>query len=221
MVMTINGVPLTEYRAELLDYKVGVCDYENGYFVPPASMIPVKLTPKIGIRPIQLTIDFMGDSELEAMLRVSHITAKLQKGAQIMLPDGFFYECVFESASAPVEKAPWIWQVKFALSGYRHGSLERHTLTETDSIFVAGTYKTPAVLKITTSESSVKVFGITISNISGEIEIDGIKKTVTQDGVNKFKDTDLVKFPMLEVGYNEIEIEGTATVEVSFYPIYL
>ncbi len=220
-MITINSVPLSEYRAEMLEYKVGACDYENGHFLPPATMIPVMLTPQIGMRPIMLTIDFMGDSELDVMLRISHITAILQKGAQILLPDGFFYECVYDSAGAPVQKAPWIWQVKFALSGWRHGRMKHVTLTATDSLFVEGTYKTPPITKITTSASSVKVFGITVSNISGVVVIDSLKKTVTQNGSNKFKDTDMVKFPMLDVGYNEVEIVGTASVEISYYPIYL
>ena len=223
MMITINDMPLSLYRAEMLEYKIGACDYANGYFLPPTSMIPVKLPPQIGMRSLMLTIDFSGEKEIDAMLAISKITANLQSGAEIRLPDGFIYSCVFEAASAPVQKAPWIWQVRFSLSGYRHGQIEKVKLTQSDSIFVIGTYKTPAIIKITTSSSSVTVMGITVSNITSTdpIVIDGISKKVTQSGSNKFGDTDLVKFPMLEIGYNAVTIEGTAAVEVSYYPIFM
>lgn len=220
-MVTIDDKPLESYRAELVSYKVSASDYENGYFLPPASMIPVKLKPRIGMKAVLLVIDFMGDSELETMLRISHFTAMMQNSPTILLPDGMFYECVYEGATAPDEKAPWIWQVKYTLSAWRHGCMEKFTLTHTDSIFVRGTYKTPPVIRISATSNTVKVFGITITNIVGEIEIDSINKTITQNGDNKFKDTDLVEFPMLDIGYNEIDIVGDAIVEVSYYPIYL
>ena len=185
----IEGAPFGVFKAHLLSYEIGTCDYSNGYLLPPASMIPVKLKHSLGLRPIVLTIDFDGDTQNEIARNISEFTRLLHNGAQILLPDGFTYGCVFKDATAPKEKAPWINQVKFTLEGYRHGALETRTLTADGNIFVDGNYETPCVLKITTEASSATVLGISIYNISGVIVIDGYKKTVTEGGVNKFADT--------------------------------
>lgn len=220
----IEGASFGTYRAHLLDYEIGACDYSNGYIIPPTAMIPVKLKHSLGLRSITLNIDFEGDTPNEIAQNISEFTELLHNGAEILLPDGFTYGCVYKSASTPKEKAPWINQVKFSLEGYRHGALETHTLTETGSIFVDGNYKTPCVLKITTEASSATVCGISVDNISGVVVIDGYKKTVTEDGINKFGDTDMTEFPKLNPGYREVGIsaEGGAdiTVEISYYPIY-
>lgn len=219
--MLVNNQPLSDFRAELLDYSIDACDYDNGYILPPSSMIPVRLTPQIGLRSLKLTFDFEGANTHEIAINISRMTALLQSEAELFLPDGFWYTCVYQNASAPKEVAPWIRQVKFTLVGYRHGSMKHHKLTKTESIYVIGTYRTPAVIRISDSDAEVTVKGITVSNVSGIIEINGLKKTVTENGKNKFGDTNLIEFPMLELGYNEISIVGKATIEISYYPIYL
>lgn len=218
----INEIPLSELKAELVVYEISQCEYQNGYFLPPASMVPVKLTPSIRLRSIVLTIDLIGETVHEAYMRLSQIIAMLQQKAELFLPDEFWYTCVYEAASEPVEKAPWIWQVKIALSGYRHGRLESKTFTQTDSLFVHGTYKAPAIITIQEAENgTATVCGITVTDITSPVEINGFTKKVTKKGVNWFKHTDIVNFPLLNIGYNEIEIIGDATVEVSYYPIFL
>ncbi len=222
----IEGASFGTYGAHLLDYEIDPCDYDNGYVLPPNSMIPVKLKHRLGLRGVVLTVDFEGDSQYEIAQNISEFTELLHNGADILLPDGYSYNCVFKKTSAPKEKAPWIRQVKFTLEGYRHGALETKTLTATGSIFVDGNYPTPAILKITTSATSATVCGITITNIDGVILIDGYKKKVTQDKngaiTNKFADTNMTEFPKLTAGYHEIAITASAaiTVEVSYYPLY-
>ncbi len=226
IIPRINGASFGVYKAHLLEYEIGPCSYENGYIVTAASMIPIKIKYSLGVRSIELTIDFEGETMHEIEQNISEFTELLHESAEVLLNDGFTYACYFQNSSTPIQKAPWILQVKFTLEGYRHGPLETRTLKKSGSVFVDGNYKTPAVLKISTSAASVKVFGITIGNISGEIVIDSYKKTVTEtvNGVtsNKFADTDMTEFPKLKAGYNEIDIEadGDIAVELRYYPIY-
>lgn len=219
----INGQMLAVFKAHLLDYEVGACDYENGYMLPPKSLFPVKLDGNVGLRSVVLEMDFEGDDASEIALSISNLTAMLQKEAVLFLPDGFYYTCVFEKASSPKEKAPWIWQVKFTFSGVRHKALKSETFTASGKLNVEGNYKTAAVVKITphVSGSDVAVNGIKVKNITGDVIIDGIKKTVMQNGINKFGDTDMTQFPFFECGENEVTIEGNANVEISYYPIFL
>lgn len=224
IVPRINGAMFSIYKAHLLSYDIDAVDYDNGYVLPPSSMIPVKLKYSLGLRGVTLKIDFEGETAKEITQRISDFTELLHEGAEILLPDGYTYNCVFKKASTPSKKAPWILQVKFTLEGYRHGALETATLTKTGGIFVDGNCVTPAILKITTSARSATVCGISVDNIGGEIVIDSYKKKVTQNGVNKFGDTNMTEFPKLAPGYKQIDVaaEGDAaiTVEVSYYPIY-
>lgn len=217
----INGTLFTEYKAKMLSYKVGACDYSTGYLLPPASMVPVKLNQTVGLRGITLTFDFEGDTPREIAENISKVTALMQIMPDILLPDGFLYYCVYEEQSTPEEKAPWIHRVQYTLSGFRHEAMETVTLTQTGTVNVGGNYKTPAVLSITSTENTVKVLGVTVQNAAGVVIIDGLKKTVTKDGMNKFSDTNLTVFPVLQPGQNTVEIEGASKVEVSFYPIFL
>lgn len=217
----INDALFSTYGAKMLSYKVGACDFTSGYLLPPSSMIPVKLSQTAGLRSITLTFDFEGDTPKEIALNISKVTALMLDMPDILLPDGFWYRCVYDKQSTPDEKAPWIRKVQYTLSGYRHDAKVTMTLTQSGSVTVGGNYKTPALLRITSTENVAKVMGITVNDAVGVITIDGLKKTVTKDGLNKFADTNLTSFPMLQPGLNTVEIDGASEVEISFYPIYL
>ena len=219
----INGQILDVFKAHLVSYTVGACSYDNGYMSPPSSIFPVRLDGKVGLRSVVMTMDFEGDSFAEISLNISNLTAMLHKEALLFLPDGFYYTCVFEGASEPKEKAPWILQVKFTFSGVRHKALKTESFTQSGKMYVDGNYKSSAIVRIVpnTGTTEVTVNGITVQNIAGEVVIDGIKKTVMQNGVNKFADTNMTEFPYFECGENDVTINGNATVELSYYPIFL
>ena len=217
----INDALFSTYGAKMLSYKVGACDFTSAYLLPPRSMIPVKLSQTAGLRSITLTFDFEGDTPREIALNISKVTALMLNMPDILLPDGFYYRCVYDKQSTPEEKAPWISKVQYSLSGYRHGVKETVTMTQSGNITVGGNYMTPAVVRITSAESTVKVLGVTVNNAVGVVIIDGLKKTVTKDGLNKFADTNLTSFPMLQPGLNTVDIDGASEVEINFYPIFL
>lgn len=220
----INGMLLKVFHAELLEYTVGQCDYSDGYILPSGRLIPEKLRSRVGLRPITLTIDFEGKSLYEITLEISKVTAMLRKEAKLLLPDGFYYWCEFDKASTPKQKAPWIMQVKFTLSGFRHGPMQYVTLSESQTIKVEGNYETPATLHITPDDgiTEVTVAGITVTNLTGSVTIDGIYTTIMdENGLNKFRDApDMTAWPCLQPGENEIAVSEGATVEISYYPIY-
>lgn len=219
----INGQMLNVFKAHLVSYSIGACEYNNGYMTPPSSIFPVRLDGKVGLRKVEMTMDFEGDSMAEISHNISNMTAMFHKEALLFLPDGFYYTCVFESVSDPKEKAPWILQVKFTFSGVRHKALKTESFTESGKLYVDGNYKSSAIIRIVpnTGTTEVTVNGTTVQNIAGEVVIDGIKKTVMQNGANKFADTNMTEFPYFECGYNEVTINGNATVEISYYPIFL
>lgn len=220
----INDAPLSLYKAELVEYSVGACEYSNSYLIPPAGFIPIKVDGNVGTRKVSITLDFFGDSSYEIAMRISELTASLHRDAELFLPDDFYYTCVYTGCSEPEEKAPWIWQVKFDFEGFRHRALVTERFSASGKMFVEGNCDAPAIITIFPTSSgadTVSVNDITVRNMTGAVVIDGIEKTVMQGGKNKFADTNLVRFPVLRAGYNDITIVGNAAVEISYYPIYL
>lgn len=219
----VNGLSLKAYHAELVEYTVSECDYDKGYILPPARLIPEKIKTRLGLRTVTITLDFEGDHLHEIATVISMFTAALRKEANLLLPDGYYYWCEYSKASVPKQKAPWIQQVKFTLAGFRHGPLEYRTVSGVKTIAVGGNYETPAIIRLLPDAgvTQISVNGITIRNVNGEVTIDGIYTTVHDAaGNNKFADTDMTAWPTLQPGDNTITISDGVTAEISYYPIF-
>lgn len=224
----LNNEPFSVYKAKVLSCEIGPYSFKNGHVKPSDSMIPVLLTPKIGTRSISLTLDFEGSNIKEIERNITKFTMKLQKGAEIALHDGYTYFVVFNKSTTPKQKAPWIQQVKFTLTGYRHGNLIGKTFTSPGNLFVEGDYKTPVYIHAFISQVEVTICGISFALAAStapynQLYIDGMKKKVTQSALgNIFHRTDITKFPQFEPGNNNISFsEGVSEVTISYYPIFL
>lgn len=216
----INGQSYSMYKADLVSYKVGAPSLKNNHMFPINSVFPVMLKGNVSTRNVSLSIDFEGDDQRESARNMSDLTALFKEGVDLFLPDGFFYRCVLSTVSDAVIKAPWIIQHTYNLVGFRHGREIKEIITKSTNIFVEGNLNTRPVYTITTSESSLIVDGITINNITGTIVIDSQKGFITEDGNNKFSDSDITDFPVLSPGLHHFEISGEAVVQISYLPIF-
>lgn len=228
--LRLNNEPFSMYKVKVLSCEIGPYSFKNGHVKPSDSMIPVLLNPKIGTRSISLTLDFEGASVREIERNITKFTMKLQKGAEISLHDGYTYFVVFNKSTTPKQKAPWIQQVKFTLTGYRHGNLVEETFTSPGKLYVDGDYRTPAYIHAFVSQANVTVCGISfelaaVSAQYNQLYIDGMKKTVKQSAMGNIfhKTINMTKFPYLEPGENNINFTtpGVDEVTISYYPIFL
>lgn len=214
-----------KYKARLLDYKVGPHPIDNSYLPKKNSIIPIKLTESVGPRPIELELEFQGETCYESLLAISNMTADLIQENELRMPDGFYYFCVLDQVSSPKLEGDTFYSVTFKLVGYRHGPMETHEFTESGSIEVLGNHKAPAIITIEDATGSVTVNDITVNDITATVIINGFDKTVFEtDGVftnNKYKSCVITKFPSLSPGVNIITISGSAKVTIAYKPIYL
>ncbi len=219
----INDMMLGIFDAEMLDnYSIGPCKFEGGYVLPPSATFPIILAGKVGVRSISITLDFSGATRHERTKTISQFTQILQEGCELLLPDGFYYTCVYDGASTPEDKSPWITQVRFSLIGVRHSDLRTAKFTTGTSVLeVDGNCNTPAIITIRATDTEVTVCGFTVKNIKDEVVINGMDGTVLENGLNKYGDIEnMTKFPEFSAGKNNIEIVGNAEVIISYYPIY-
>lgn len=219
--MKINDFDPAMLGAHLVGYSVEGCELKETYFLSPSAIFPTRLQNKPRLRKITLTFDFEGSNTHDAIKKMSNLTAILSKQAELLMPDDFYYYCILTGTGTATTKAPWIEQCTYTFIGLRHGPLETVILTESASVFIEGNCETECRYIIDTPNKSLAVNDITINNISGQIVIDGMESLVQQNGVNKFADCEMISFPTLSPGNNQIEISGTAKVVIQYYPIYL
>ena len=218
--VTINGRDLSLYGAKMLDFSVSGISYTDNYSMQPNGFFPVRYQGQASLRDLTLTLDFVGTTWAECETLASDFMAELASGADIGLPDGYLYFCVIQKNAAPKRPSKYITTHTINLKAVRHGALETATTTTTETLLNAGNRPAPARVTVSGITGTVTVFGVTITGLTGTVILDGLSKTVTQNGQNVFGNTNLVKFPLLDVGYNEITVPSGCTVKVEYYPLY-
>lgn len=224
--MICNGIDINKtYNANILEFSEGGYSFSDNYVQPPGGIQFIKLNPSgLPLKKLKITLDISGTSYSDLESKVSNLT-KLFYSSRLLLSDfgdGMTWDCVLTATSEIEEVAPWIYQTKFSFAGYKKG--EPVTVTASSfpaSVNIQGNFETEPVITLTGCGSEVTILGITISNVTGTIVIDSLNKTITEDGNNKLLDCDLTKFPTLQPGENSITLTGTATMSLTYYPIYM
>ena len=227
MAVTIDNTDISTYGAALLTFDPGMPEIANTYLhnVSMRNVRPIRLIGEIGLREILLEIEVYGDTEPEAVTRMSNLCAAIRDGSELDVGDGFGYYYVVDSFSKP-ERVSRNWYTFSAiLVGYRHGRTQTATYSKTGNLLVAGNYDAPAIFRITkTSGTTFTVNGITYTGTSGAedpVVVDGYARTVMQSGQNVFGRMSMTAFPVLTPGANTITITGTGTVAVEYQPIFM
>ena len=143
------------------------------------------------------------------------------------------YKCYVKEIKEPTRITPYNWEFTCNWVGYKYKDEIvvdiRKELSKT--IDVKGTLKTPCILEIT---PSIDLIDLIISGLANDpikiknlhankkIIIDGKEGTVTEEGINKFKDTDLWEFPFLNPGVNNITLsKNSCDVVIKYEPRYI
>lgn len=143
--------------------------------------------------------------------------------------DTFEYACVLDSYDVEEQEIEW-WQMvtlKFAF-------IRRLPMWKASTDGVAKTkleFFNPGVvesglrikLKSASQLTNVKVNDITVDTLhaGNEFVIDGLTGTVTENGVNRFQNTDLINFPRVQHGDNVIQCNKSVQIAIEFYPTFI
>ena len=218
---TVNGTPLASFGAALLSYDSGAISFDRNYFKAEKRLQPTVFSPDMPLREVVMKCEFFADSDIDAEERATNLAFQLSKETTVYLPDGFYYTGTLTKISKPKRIAAGIFTRDFSIVAYRHGALETITLTQSGTVNIKGNYKTAVRYKISTGGTSYTVNGFTVRGITGTlVVVDGINCTVTEDGINCFDKTNATEFPALDAGETSIEITGSGTLIIEYYPIY-
>lgn len=221
---TISGTPLTHYTSDLMRYAI-----PNKYKTKTANktitiMLVFKATwiPALHYRPsiqerLRKVTEQITDFDAE-LLKNNRVT--------IELPNGYTYLCTPSTLATAEDDGTAVCDSTYVFSGVQvMPMITVHPLNA--AINCRSNAETDCVITITSKSAleAAAVFGITINNIKkGDVVvIDGIKKTVLCNGINKFADVDLTQFPTLQPGKNTFIVfpANYLDVTVSYYPTYI
>ena len=91
-------------------------------------------------------------------------------------------------------------------------------------IYNEGNESSGAKISLSPAEEmgSFTIMGITIEDLSPGTTyvIDGITGRVTANGINYFAHTNIIDFPKIQPGKNEIEMSEDLSVMISYYPVF-
>lgn len=225
--MKIDGINITTFGAKLLNYSLAPSTIVNTTTTGYNSLNLILMDTDVQPRQMVLVLHVFGDTESGVLLQVSNLTQALHKKAEIEMPDGYLYTCVYQSA-AYTAITSLIYEAQYTVLAVQHGTEITTTLTHAiQTVTAQGNVDTECVLTITPAVDldSVTVMGITVRNLTANspVIIDGRRKLISEDEVNKFADTDLISFPKLQPGPNQITISDPSkvTVQLAYYPTYI
>lgn len=225
----INGKPLCQFGGRLLaTYEVGQSTLSFERSDSPAGSGFIISSRQIGLRTIKLPIHIFGDTPEETQEKVSHLLQEFITGkTELALPDGFIYFAVLSGQEGPVLITEEIASLTLTLSGIRCKPMR----TEQGHTFhVDGTLpQMDCILRVTAGQTADRytIAGITFGvgdqlpgvTLGDQIVIDGINKRVTVNGMDAVNRCDIVAFPQVHPGINELDAPDPVTLE--YYPTYL
>lgn len=222
--MTINGTDIEEYGAYLLGtpkispapLSTDVLTFKSG-----ANFIPLGRT--IGLKKIECSIAFLGDSYHDIQLKRSRFRAALLGKLNIDFEtDGFQYFCTYNTDAELESERENAAVSVFTFTGVQHESLETvkgkdvnclSTVPETDCRITAtgSNVITPVII------AGVRFDGM----VTGDIfVIDGIDKRIQKNG--KDYPAEFIKFPTLKPGTNTIEsTKELVDFTIEYYPTHM
>lgn len=236
----LNGIELGVFGAEAIDLEVSAHKLNNLFLGLENSIRPIKLSEKKSYRTIMIEFEFFGKDEYEVAEKQSDFTQYLlDNDIELTLPDGFTYTSTLADVGDIKRETDFIYTAKYKFAGFRHkDKVEIESVTSGDEIEVQGNDFAEAVFTVTGSGTNIlnhiyrdrrgnqitEAYELECSEVP--IIIDGIKKTVTRNGLNVFKSkARFGKFPALKAGTNTFtfvldENQGSMALAIEYYPTF-
>lgn len=239
--MTINGVDISAYNARLQSYSVSGTTVTNNLSASRSILTaPTLFSAVPGTRTLSLTLTFyphyLGDNAKgltvsdRLAIATENITAfeglLVGKVVEIALPDGFIYTAIVNSIAAATFDSSGEHDVTYTFNAVRHAKpISEIIKANSYMICKSNTATLPIITAVYASTAAEVILqGVKIKNITANttIVIDSVSGKITANGKNKFGDSDLIDFPILQPDKNQITSSvSDVSITVSYTPIYI
>ena len=226
--MYIDGVPLEYYGAKLLSFVPGFPSLTNTVLTGKNYALPRLLRSEAQPKSLKVTVTIRGKTDTEVTQTASRLLLALNKTVELYGPDGLYYRAAMDGSPTFTKLGLGFLEVGFTFAAVAHGAMQSVTVTRNNShLYYPGTAPAGYIIEFTAANAlpTITVCGITLTNIpaGAKIVIDGIEKRITQNGANKFAESNLIDFPRFEPSYTPTVITMSMVIPltIKFYPTYM
>lgn len=223
--MKINGVNISNFGAQLLKYEVGDSDKDVSVEWSPKGLTPLKTIKQPKFKPLSITLIVEAETRAQLEKNKSLLSDACKECTIIFPKDDLEYVCL-QTGPAKISRITDLainmtLELKcFVTEPYHLINLQKSL---SQSVNIKGNSRVEVVYTITTKDAlgSFTIQGITVNNLPANsvTVIDGEKKTIKTNGLNKFADSDLVEFPTLPSGNITIKISSVLpAVTINYKP---
>lgn len=233
--MLINNIDISKYNARVLDVNIQNSSISNlSDFDIKNKLLPLFLKSKVALNNITVTLLINSLDKRQYYLDKSNLLSNMIDSFDIYFKDrNLKFKCVLvNQADQPsLRQIRGRFQLTFIGYNLENEVIETINRITSKTIDAFGNYKVPIIMEITPVIDMIdlKITGLSedpliVKKLKGTktIIIDGINGTITQDGINKFNDTDMWEFPFLVPGKNNITLsKDTCNITIKYNPRYL
>lgn len=233
--MLINNIDISKYNARVLDVNIQNSSISNLSDLDIKNkLIPLFLKSKVSLNNITVTLLINSLDKKQYYLDKSNLISIMLDSFDIYFKDrNLKFKCILvNQVNQPsLRQIRGRFQLTFIGYNLENEVIETINRVISKTIDVTGNIKVPIKLEITPVIDMIdlKITGLSedpliVKNlkVNKTIIIDGIEGTVTQDGINKFEDTDMWEFPFLVPGKNNITLsKDTCNITIKYNPRFI
>lgn len=231
--MIVNGNGLELYKGTLEAVNIGTASRTvTKGFLTGKRLSPVKISDmEYQEIPIRLSVEINADSAEEFEVLKGELTSAMCECELkfIDMPDRTYQSWL--AAEPEVNKdLPEIGTITYSLNAVCCGEQKIKHFSDALTFEYEGNATAPAVLEVITDIglNSLTIEGITgssitVQNITKDIPliIDGENGLITQNGINKFGDSNLWEFPRIKHGKNTVTLSTVCTATLTYKPRFI
>lgn len=221
----MNGKDIyEEFNADVLEFAVSDGEIEQDYIKSSGSsgfeVFENTVMPKRAVMKCYVG----GPSNEEALMNISNLKKECMKCLIQLEMHRLEYPAVLISSATELTGVDYFYLITIEFSVITRFPLVEMSITGNTIFFNEGNTSSGVKFEIKPIRvvNNFRIHGIAINRIDAghTFIIDGMKCTVMDNGVNRFADTDLMAFPEINGGRNEIIMSESVPVKVSFYPVF-
>lgn len=230
--MLINNIDISNFKAKLLKKDIQTAEVVTYDDWLRKALNPLYMGKHELYKQIKIQL-YIKDTDDNAVLNgISNLIVQFEK-CTIKFDDiDFYYDCLITSKKhTRLAKGKYTLDIELKSGyGYKDTIIESMADTLNKNITVPGNLPTPAVVTITVPIDMISItltgLGeiITVKNLKANtpITIDGETCIVTEKGANKFAETDMWEFPVLQPGSNTIVTDNVnSTLGIQYKPRWI
>lgn len=232
--MLVNNVDIKIFKARLMSRNINNAEVEIFNHWGTNNLNPIFYKKGINkFKVLNITLDIVCNNSNELETMKSNLTKQFET-ATIKFEDIEYYYRGFisgEPSCKYISVSNETLDISLLVIAEKPQITEVMNRITTKTINVQGNSETPAIVEITPSIDIIDIVltglsddPMTVRNLKAaqKVIFDGENGTVTQNGVNKFLDTDLWEFPRLKSGNNTITVNrGNVDINIKYKPRWI